>query len=49
MKNECLLTLFQIEFYVEVAFVTDIHISYYQTYVNFFLNSGLDYTIFTIC
>lgn len=33
MENECLLTLLQIEFHVEVAFTIDILISYYQKYM----------------
>lgn len=33
MKNECLLTAIHIEFYVEVAFATDIQTSYYQKHM----------------
>lgn len=48
MNEECILTAVHKEIYVEAAFATDTQSSYYQKYMQDFLNSGLDYSTFTI-
>lgn len=49
MNEEWILTAVHKEIYVKIAFATDTQSSYYQKYMQGFLNSGLDYSTFTIC
>jgi len=48
VNEECILTVVHKEIYVETAFATDTQTSYYQTYMQGFLNSSLNYSTFAM-
>lgn len=48
MNEECILTAIHKEIYVKAAFATDTQSSYYHKYMQDLLNSGLDYSTFTL-